>query len=385
MFTKDENKLATSVGRGTPGGELLRRYWFPVAGISELTDEQPTQFVRLLGEDLVLFRDKSGSVGLLADHCSHRGASLLYGRVEERGISCAYHGWLYDTKGDCLECPAEPAGSRFHLTVKQRAYPVEALFGLYWAYLGPAPTPPIRRLDVMQYPIDYIRIETEFQANWVQVMENNLDGSHIFVLHQETYVMHREEDGSQHRATSTTRGLIDDLAELKYREVPAGIMRTIGVTDGYVEEDLLIFPNMLRRMNTLSIKAPTDDTHTKKYVVAVRTNPDADPVARTNASSGYRSTSSDAKTPIEAAYPDARYRMDKLPYQDMMAIESQGRISPREAWHLGTKDDGVAMLDRMILREIDKVARGLEPLGAGEHAREIVDTNFDALHTVGLR
>ena len=84
----------------------------------------------LLGEDLVLFRDRSGNIGLLADHCAHRGASLLYGRVEERGIACAYHGWLYDTQGDCLECPAEPADSRFHLTVKQRAYPVRERYGL---------------------------------------------------------------------------------------------------------------------------------------------------------------------------------------------------------------------------------------------------------------
>src|SRR4051812_40222061 len=139
MLTKADNERLTRVGPGTPGGELLRRYWQPVAGLNELTDEHPTKFVRVLGEDLVLFLDRAGNVGLLADHCSHRGASLLYGRVEERGISCAYHGWLYDTAGNCLEAPAEPEGSMFHLTVKQRAYPVEKLFGLYWAYLGPLP------------------------------------------------------------------------------------------------------------------------------------------------------------------------------------------------------------------------------------------------------
>jgi 5,5'-dehydrodivanillate O-demethylase oxygenase subunit len=384
MFTAAENQRMSQVGRGTPGGEMLRRYWFPVAGREELTDEQPTRFVRLLAEDLVLFRDKSGNVGLLADHCSHRGASLLYGRVEERGIACAYHGWLYDAKGDCLECPAEPTGSRFHLTIKQRAYPVEELFGLYWAYLGPLPAPPLRKLDIMEYPVHYIRIEPEFQANWVQVMENNLDGSHIFVLHQDTYVMHREADGSKHSASSSTRGLIDDLAELTYREVPAGILRSIAIKDGYLEEDLLIFPNMLRRMNTLSIKAPTDDTHTKKYVVTVRT-PTEGLDTGTVGANGYRSIGSEAKTPMEATYPIARYRMDRLPFQDMMAIETQGGISPRHSWHLGTKDDGVAMLDRMILREIENVADGRNPKGMGAEAGGIVDTNFDAFHAVGLR
>src|SRR5215204_1896762 len=148
MLTAEENELLTRVGPGTPCGDLFRRYWHPVAIVSELSHATPTRHVRILGEDLVLFRDKSGNVGLLADHCSHRGASLLYGRVEERGIACAYHGWLYDTAGNCLECPAEPEGSKFHLTVKVRAYPVKEFIGMYWAYLGPLPAPEIPRYDV---------------------------------------------------------------------------------------------------------------------------------------------------------------------------------------------------------------------------------------------
>src|SRR6266702_4360040 len=148
MLTHEDNELISRVGPGTPAGEMLRRYWYPVAFSHELTEETPTHFVRLLGEDLVLFRDKSGRVGLIGDHCAHRGASLMYGRVEERGISCAYHGWLYDTAGNCLECPAEPAGSMFHLTVKHRAYPVQKFIGLIWAYLGPQPAPLIPHYDV---------------------------------------------------------------------------------------------------------------------------------------------------------------------------------------------------------------------------------------------
>src|SRR5438105_4988247 len=148
MLTKEENERLTRVGPGTPGGELLRRYWHPIAIAAELSEASPTKFVRVLGEDLVLFLDKSGNVGLIQDHCAHRGASLLYGRVEERGISCAYHGWLYDTDGNCLETPAEPAGSMFHLTVKMRAYPVQKVIGMYWAYLGPLPAPELPRFDI---------------------------------------------------------------------------------------------------------------------------------------------------------------------------------------------------------------------------------------------
>src|SRR5436190_4883042 len=150
VLTPEENALLTQVGPGTPGGQLLRRYWLPIAAAQELRDESPTKFVRVLGEDLVLFKDKSGRYGISQDHCAHRGASLLYGRVEERGIACAYHGWLYDADGNCLETPAEPDGSLFHLTVKQRAYPVREHYGLYWAYMGPPPAPELLRWDALE-------------------------------------------------------------------------------------------------------------------------------------------------------------------------------------------------------------------------------------------
>ena len=103
MLTAEENELLTRVGPGTPAGEMLRRYWHPIAIAQELDDEHPTKFVRIMSEDLVLFRDKSGRTGLIGDHCAHRSASLVYGRVEERGIACAYHGWLYDCEGNILE------------------------------------------------------------------------------------------------------------------------------------------------------------------------------------------------------------------------------------------------------------------------------------------
>src|SRR5436309_4540959 len=137
VLTQEENEFLTRVGPGTPGGELLRRYWLPVTPVQEISDSHPTRFVRLLGEDLVLFKDKSGRIGAIQDHCPHRGASLLYGRVEERGIACAYHGWLYDIEGNCLETPAEPADSKLYLTIKAKAYPVLEHVGALWIYMGP--------------------------------------------------------------------------------------------------------------------------------------------------------------------------------------------------------------------------------------------------------
>jgi 5,5'-dehydrodivanillate O-demethylase len=125
MLTQEENELLTRVGPGTPGGELLRRYWHVVAAASELTEEKPKKKIKVLGEDLVLYRDRRGNYGLVAEHCAHRGASLYYGFVEEDGIRCAYHGWKYDACGKCLEQPFESPEAGFKEKISQPAYPVE--------------------------------------------------------------------------------------------------------------------------------------------------------------------------------------------------------------------------------------------------------------------
>jgi 5,5'-dehydrodivanillate O-demethylase len=381
MLTREENERLTRVGPGTPGGELLRRYWYPVATLDDLTEESPTRLVRLLGEDLVLFRDKSGRVGLLADHCSHRGASLLYGRVEERGIACAYHGWLYDTQGNCLECPAEPAGSLFHLTVKHRAYPVEVAGGLYWAYLGPAPAPILPRYDALETGhIEHIMEFLRIDANWLQVVENNLDQAHVLILHQDT------GGGGGGAPINTTRGLIDRLRDLEYRETPYGIMRRMETTDGYVEEDPLIFPNMLRRMNQLVINVPVDDTHTKKFDIFFGLGEGASDGDSEHAVEHYVLSNEEAKLPPDQHHPYPRHRMDRLRLQDYMAVETQGPVSPRETWRMGTSDRGLNLFWQLLLREIEKVERGLDPIGVirdADHA--FVDTNLGQLHAAGVR
>src|SRR3954465_952323 len=142
MVSLRENELLTHVGPGTPGGELLRRYWQPAALTEELPPGGPPLPVQLLGEELVLFRDAVGRPGLLGVHCAHRGADLSCGRLEDGGIRCIYHGWLYDRNGRCLEQPGEPVGSTFHERIRATAYPCEERVGLVMAYMGPG-TPPI--------------------------------------------------------------------------------------------------------------------------------------------------------------------------------------------------------------------------------------------------
>ena len=134
MLSKEDNELLTRVGAGTPCGELLRRYWHPIAGARELTEEQPKKRIKILGEELVLFRDEKGGYGLIGEHCSHRGTSLYYGFLENGGLRCAYHGWLYDKSGRCLEQPFEP-NPKFREQITQAAYPVEKLGGLLFTYM----------------------------------------------------------------------------------------------------------------------------------------------------------------------------------------------------------------------------------------------------------
>jgi 5,5'-dehydrodivanillate O-demethylase len=378
MLTAEENELLTQVGAGTPGGELLRRYWHPVGFVPDLSENHPTKPVRMLGEDLVLFKDRSGNVGLLADHCSHRGASLLYGRVEERGIACAYHGWLYDTAGNCLECPAEPAGSKFHLTVKQRAYPVVERYGMYWTYMGPPPAPVLQRYDLAERgQIATIRRLERLDCNWLQTMENHVDQTHTVILHQAT--RQRGVDGM-----NTTRGLIDQLAATEYTETAFGISRHRVDADGYDDSDLLVFPTCQRIYNIVNFKVPIDDTHTRRISVLVdlglgNASPtDARAAAGRDPSGGIRYADDPVgKTPADASHPFAVYRMDQLLFQDSTVLETQGPISDRTKERLATGDKGVALLRRVLRREIEKVQRGEEPIGViRDPGDEVIDTNI---------
>ena len=355
MLTREENEKLTRVGRGTPGGELLRRYWFPVAVTSELTEQKPTQIVRILGETLVLFRDKKGNVGLLEDACPHRGASLSYGRVEERGVACPYHGWLFDTKGNCLETPAEQCGSKFHLTVKQRSYPVQNLVGLYWAYLGPQPAPVIPNFDIW-YRNDGHRkifVQPQLDCNWVQPMENSMDPAHLQILHQDTANRGRPIENS-------TRGLTDDVNGFEFYELPYGLMKRRTYKNGMVDEHPVIFPNILRQGNVGQIRVPMDDTHTKIYFVRFFPTPDGSIVENDEPPVEYIPS---YKNPPDALHPYTRFRMDSVQPQDHMAWETQGPIADRTRERLTTSDRGIVLFREVLFREMEKVRQGLDPIG----------------------
>lgn len=154
MISAEQNDLMTRVGPDTPAGALLRRYWQPAALVDEFqaNDERPLRPVRLLGQDMVLFRDAQGRYGLIDRACPHRGADLAFGRLEDGGLRCAFHGWLFDVEGRCLETPAEPGGSRLCEHIRQRSYPVVEKAGVLWAWLGAGEAPAFPHFDCFVAP-----------------------------------------------------------------------------------------------------------------------------------------------------------------------------------------------------------------------------------------
>ena len=372
MLTREENEFLSRVGPGTPCGEFLRRYWYPIAPVQELSPEQPTRFVRILGEDLVLFLDKSGRAGLIADHCSHRGASLMYGRVEERGIACAYHGWLYDTAGNVLETPPE-RNEAIIKSVKQTAYPVQKFIGLYWTYLGPQPAPYLPNYDVWvrRDGRRHIKVQPLLDCNWLQPTENSVDPAHSQILHQAA---------GGRKITNTTRGRIDDIESFDFYQTPYGIMKRRVHKSGALDEHPLIFPNILRHYGETQVRVPVDDYHTYIVWICFTPNPDGSIVEDEGEPKVYYMEPH--KYPPEKSHPFAKYTMlaepDVQP-QDTAMWETQGAIGDRTVEHLSFSDRGVVMLRRMLHENIEKVQMGLDPMGVyRDPNQDMIDTNLSA-------
>ena len=208
-LTPEQQETLVRIGPGTPMGTLMRRYWLPIALQSELAQaDGPQVRVRVLGEDLLAFRDTSGRVGLIDEFCAHRGVSLFFGRNEEGGIRCPYHGWKYDVGGQCVDMPTEPAESNFASKVRLASYPVLERGGLIWAYLGPSalqpPPPAYDWLSVPQSQIFWTKREQE--SNWLQALEGAIDSSHVGVLHRyelDHDRLHQNADGPKYIKADT--------------------------------------------------------------------------------------------------------------------------------------------------------------------------------------
>ena len=363
-----ENIELTHVGPNTACGEYLRRYWQPVAMSSELSD-LPLP-IRILGEDLVLFRDHSGHIGLLYRHCCHRGASLEYGIIMQRGIKCCYHGWHYDVDGRIIDLPSEPADSPIKRKVCQGAYPTVEHAGIIFAYLGPSeeqPEFPIYDTMCMENT-EAIPFSVSTPCNWLQVYENTQDPIHVIHLHARS-------SGVQFGAASGIDQIID------YRDTPLGMINIQTRRCGdyiWTRTTDSILPNgnqtgaiweeaeskkIFQRVSMLRWMVPIDDTHT--VTIGWRYfNKQLDP-----RNQGDREQVGKEKIDFVGQTPERPYDERQRFPGDYEAQVSQRPIAIHDLEHLATSDRGVAKLRRLIRDNIRVLASG----GPAKHPKHLND------------
>lgn len=370
---KAPDAYLTRVGPDTPCGEFLRRYWQPIAYAHELTDRPLRR--RIMGEDLVLFRDGRLEYGLLQLNCCHRGTSLEYGRIEDRGIRCCYHGWLFDVDGRILETPLEPADSTLKDRFYQGAYPVREAGGAVWTYMGPPERmPDMWALDLMNLP--GYRLEcgevaggpNVKECNWLQIVDNFVDPQHEEWLHARHAGVQFTTPAGQVVEALTMFG------EAEYIEFPTGIatieMRRLDDETVWIRNIEYIWPNVaaLGQLPSWPPKLPDgqNETHAVPYLVLW-----AVPIDDTNMfelSLVLRPEGKPNPRTSKAA-PALKFNASGRTYEEMQrepgdyeAQIGQGPVAVHAREHLATSDRGVAMMRRGIREAIEAVEQGRDPV-----------------------
>src|SRR5579871_4019607 len=352
MLTAEQNERLTRVGPGTPAGNLLRRYWQPIAAASEMS-ERWTRRVRLLSEDLILFKDREGRLGLVAEHCPHRRASLGYGIPTKDGIRCPYHGWEFGRDGRCLSQPNEPDKSAFRDKVSTRAYPAEELGGLIFAYLGPEPRPLLPRWEAFVRD-DVVREVgiAMLPCNWLQAVENVGDGSHVVYTHGyfSRYALDQLGRPDLQRVTAT----------LSFRPIEEGTASPFGWGN-------VAFPYTDVQYDAYQIRVPVDDTHTLHYFYAWYA-PDDGQLAAIEVPPQTDSISvpwfpvpmpglTELGEPTWAT-------LDNNSGQDQAMWYSQGPVVDRSKEHLGPGDRNILRMRQFLEEQIRVVEAGDDPINA---------------------
>ncbi|HLZ71416.1 MAG TPA: aromatic ring-hydroxylating dioxygenase subunit alpha [Dehalococcoidia bacterium] len=354
MLREEENRALIETGAGTPMGELLRRYWQPIAAVAEL-DDQPIKNVRLLGEDLVLYKDRSGTYGLIDQHCPHRRADLSYGIPEDGGLRCNYHGWLWDETGACRQQPFEEVArpeARFKERVTIKAYPVEAKAGLLWAYLGPPPAPLVPTWEPFTWRNGFVQIVfAEVPCSWFQGQENSIDPVHFEWLHSNWGARLRGEHGA-YSPTHLKLGFDEFEYGFTYRRVredttEADPLWTVG--------RVCLWPNALFTGEHFEWRVPIDDDHMLSVGWFFNRVPkEQEPFVQDRIPYWYGPIK-DEKT--------GRWISSHVMNQDFIAWVGQGAIADRTQEHLGESDRGIILMRKKLLEQARSVADGGEPKG----------------------
>lgn len=368
MLTREENELLIRVGKDRPMGAFFRKYWLPV-GISADLKTKPT-FIRVLGEDLVLYRDRSGTVGLLDARCAHRRANLCLGTSMHKGLMCRYHGWVFDADGTVLRTPSEGPQSDFRLSIKQKAYPVQERGGLIFAYMGDEPAPLLPNFDFLVAEGErHVKVTGVANCNWLQCVENGIDPLHVSFLHAD--VWDDLEVEPEIGFTETRWGLVHKA----YRPGKPGVWN-------YREHHLLMpgisaggsqGRNLVGNAGTPPISCrwsvPIDDSRSLiiRLVFKPADNPGTftrDPIARAWKAipiAPYKEyIEKEGNEPPELGYTMASV----IASEDATIIESLGEIVDRENEHLLPLGDyGIIELRKLYLEQVEAVMHGKDPMG----------------------
>lgn len=404
------NERLTRVGPGTPAGDMLRRYWQPVALLDEFDPvldpnmaTRAVKAVRLLGQNFVLFRDAQGTFGLLDRDCPHRGADLAFGRNEGDGLRCPFHGWKFDTSGQCTETPGEPAGSKLCSRIRQRSYPLTTQAGVVFAWLGPEDQspPPFPGLDCFAAPATHsLAFKGLWHCNWLQAFEVGIDPAHASYLHRFFNDASLEDSyGKQFRGASA--GAVDGerwpmtrvmrefgQPDISFTSEPYGFqltaLRKMNESLAHVRVTNAVFPQtfvipLSETMTITQMHVPVDDTHNYWYAfftsfdgpvdkntmrnqrLAGVTLPDYVPKAGRHNNWGFSAEEQQTRTYLGMGEDD-------INVHDQWACESMGAIQDRTREHLGTTDKVIMANRRLLLQAIDSVANGGTPPGIADPA-----------------
>ncbi|MGH7874054.1 MAG: Rieske 2Fe-2S domain-containing protein [Candidatus Binatia bacterium] len=372
MLSQEDNELVTRTDTGTPMGQLIRRYWIPALLSEEIpAPDCPPARVKLLGEDLVAFRDSQGRIGLIGEHCAHRGTSLFFARNEECGLRCVYHGWKYDVEGNVLETPAEPAGSDFGKKLRHSAYPTHEANGVIYAYLGAREQMPLfPNYEWTQVPMAYTYVtKCLLECNYLQGLEGECDSSHLSFLHraltnERNQPLYKSDTSPFYETEETDFGVrliatrnFDGQHYVRFSAfvmpvygcVPAG--RPTNEVEGY----------------EIHTYVPADDTHCWRYDIGFRRdravredeihrrkqiNPDFSKVR--NARNNYLQDRQKQKTINFTGIED-------FLNHDACATESMGAIFDRTKEHLGISDKAVIAVRKYLLTAVKGLQNGAEP------------------------
>lgn len=358
MLTAEKQTLLTRVGPDTPMGNLMRHYWFPILASHELSPGKAKP-VRLLCEDLVVFRTQSGHLGLIERHCSHRRSSLECGLVDDQGIACPYHGWKFNDRGQCISMPAEKDDPGLREKAAIKGYSVQELGGLIFAYLGKSPAPLLPRFDLLVWEHGLKDIgRAEIPCNWLQIMENSVDPTHVEYLHGHHMQAIRKNNQQNGPGWYTKRHIkigfdIFEMGIIKRRILEGGSEHD----DDWKTGHPLIFPNLLRvgtqGQHRFQFRVPIDDVTTMHYWYSCYLPPPEKHAPQQDVIPLYD---------VPWQNPDGSFITDFVDGGDIMTWVTQGKIADRTREMLVSSDHGVVLYRKLLLDQLKVIEQGKDPM-----------------------